>query len=215
MNQSEDDKKVELEEAMGAAEEAPAKGGSIVDDLMFSELMRPYEKTVEAHFSGREAVVYRSVSLPAKQSDIKPRKLRAYETITDAEVNYEMPPVENLEDAERLKQLNHHLGSSVYTKEEGLRAQWQKGFSTKQTPSDKKRYKRDMGEAMVRIKIEGLKDGLLQNADEENDKGHLNFLPASTFNLEEHIDQEYGYNGYMPYLEEDIKKLKKDEEGNK
>lgn len=212
MNQSKDDMKKCSEDAKDATEDIPAKGGSIVDDLMFAELMRPYEKTVEAHFSGREAVVYRSVSLPAKPGDIKPRKLREYETITDAEVNYEMPSVEDLQDEERLKQLNHHLGSSVYTKEEGLRVQWQKGYSTKKTPSDKKRYKRDMGEAMVRIKIDGVKDGLLQNADEENDKGHLNFLPSSMFNLEEHIDQEYGYGGYMPFLEEDLKKLKKDEE---
>ena len=70
-----------------------------------------------------------------------------------------------------------------------------------------------MGEAIVRLKINGIQDGLLQNENEIRNDGHLNFLPSITFKLEEHIDQEYGYNGYMPFLEEDIKKLKKNEEG--
>lgn len=66
--------------------------------------------------------------------------------------------------------------------------------------------------AMVRLRIDA-EAGLLQNAEEEREDGHLNFLPSNTFKIEEHIDQEYGYNGYMPFLDEDIKKLRKDEEG--
>ena len=70
-----------------------------------------------------------------------------------------------------------------------------------------------MGWAMVRLTIEGAQDGQLQNEDEIRADGHLNFLPAATFILEEHIDLEYGYNGYMPFLDEDITKLTKDEDG--
>ena len=187
--------------------------GSVVDDLMYAELMRPYEDIVAAHFSGRSAVVYRSVSIPANEKNLLPRKLRKYESIAQAEAEYQMPDAMNLENGERLKELNHHLGSSVFTKDEGLKAKWYKGFGEKETTSDKKRYKRDMGEAIVRLKINGIQDGLLQNENEIRSDGHLNFLPSITFKLEEHIDQEYGYNGYMPFLEEDIKKLKKNEEG--
>lgn len=187
--------------------------GSVVDDLMYAELMRPYEDIVAAHFSGRSAVVYRSVSIPADEKNLLPRKLRKYESIAQAEAEYQMPDAMNLENGERLKELNHHLGSSVFTKDEGLKAKWYKGFGEKETTSDKKRYKRDMGEAIVRLKINGIQDGLLQNENEIRSDGHLNFLPSITFKLEEHIDQEYGYNGYMPFLEEDIKKLKKNEEG--
>lgn len=187
--------------------------GSVVDDLMYAELMRPYEDTVAAHFSSRSAIVYRSVSIPANEKNLLPRKLRKYESVAQAEAEYQMPDVMDLKDEERLKELNHHLGSSVFTKDEGLKAKWYKGFGEKETTSDKKRYKRDMGEAIVRLKINGIQDGLLQNEDEIRGDGHLNFLPSTTFKLEEHIDQEYGYNGYMPFLEEDIKKLKKDEEG--
>lgn len=191
---------------------AQSKSGSIVDDLMFAELMRPYEETVATHFTGRPAVVYRSVSMPAKQEDLRPRKLRMYESVAQAEVEYKMPDVANLEDWERLKNLNKHLGSSVFTEEGGLRAMWQKGYKTKKTPSEKRKYKEDMGWAMVKLTIEGAQDGQLQNENEIRADGHLNFLPSSTFKLEEHIDQEYGYNGYMPFLEEDIKKLYNNEE---
>ena len=187
--------------------------GSVVDDLMYAELMRPYEDIVATHFSGRSAVVYRSVSIPANEKNLLPRKLRKYESIAQAEAEYQMPDAMNLENGERLKELNHHLGSSVFTKDEGLKAKWYKGFGEKETTSDKKRYKRDMGEAIVRLKINGIQDGLLQNENEIRNDGHLNFLPSITFKLEEHIDQEYGYNGYMPFLEEAIKKLKKNEEG--
>ena len=190
---------------------APLKNDSIVNDLMFAELMRPYEETVATHFTGRPAVVYRSVSMPAKQEDLRPRKLRMYESVAEAEVEYKMPDVANLEDWERLKILNKHLGSSVFTKEEGLIAMWQKGYKTKKTPSEKRKYKEDMGLAMVKLTIEGAQDGQLQNENEIRADGHLNFLPSSTFKLEEHIDQEYGYNGYMPFLEEDIKKLNDNE----
>lgn len=192
---------------------ALAKSGSVVDDLMHAELIRPYEETVIAHFSGRSAFVYRSVSIPVNQKNLLPRKLRKFESVAQAEVEYDMPDVTNLTDGERLKVLNQHLGSSVFTKDEGLKAKWQKGYSTKETTSDKNRYKRDMGEAIVRLKINGIQDGLLQNVDEIREDGHLNFLPSSTFKLEEHIDQEYGYNGYMPFLEEDMKKLNNDEKG--
>lgn len=197
----------------GAKKATSASGGSVVDDLMHAELIRPYEETVVAHYSGRPAFVYRSVSIPANQKDLLPRKLRKYESVAQAEVEYEMPDVANLKDDERLKVLNHHLGSSVFTKDEGLKAKWSKGYGAKETTSEKNRYKRDMGEAIVRLKIDGIQDGLLQNEDEISPEGHLNFLPAATFNLEEHIDQEYGYNGYMPFLEEDIKKLNNNEEG--
>lgn len=197
----------------GAKKAAPARSGSVVDDLMFAELMRPYEETVATHFTGRPAVVYRSVSMPAKQEDLRPRKLRVYESVAQAEVEYKMPDVADLEDWERLKNLNKHLGSSVFTEDNGLRAMWQKGYETKKTPSEKRKYKEDMGWAMVRLTIEGAQDGQLQNEDEIRADGHLNFLPSSTFKLEEHIDQEYGYNGYMPFLDEDIKKLNNDEEG--
>lgn len=197
----------------GAKKATSASGGSVVDDLMHAELIRPYEETVVAHYSGRPAFVYRSVSIPANQKDLLPRKLRKYESVAQAEVEYEMPDVANLKDDERLKVLNHHLGSSVFTKDEGLKAKWSKGYGAKETISEKNRYKRDMGEAIVRLKIDGIQDGLLQNEDEISPEGHLNFLPAATFILEEHIDLEYGYNGYMPFLDEDITKLTKDEDG--
>ena len=104
----------------------------------------------------------------------------------------------------------NHIGLSVFTNEEGLKAMWQKGYSTKKSARDKREYKKAMGEAMIRMKINGSQDGLLQNEDEIKDNGHYNFLPATTFKLEDHIDFGYGFNGYMPYLEEDIDKLKKD-----
>ena len=90
---------------------------------------------------------------------------------------------------------------------------WLKGYETKKTPSEKRKYKESMGWAVVRLTIEGAQDGQLQNEDEIRSDGHLNFLPSATFKLEDHIDKEYGYNGYMAFLEEDIKKLNKDEEG--
>lgn len=212
MNGSENDKDALLEVSFGQSEDATVGSSSIVDDLMYANLIRPFEKTVEAHFSGREAMVYRSVSIPAKEENLKPRKLRKYETIAQAEAEYEMPSIEELEDWERLKVLNQHLGSSVFTNEEGLKAIWYKYYDDKETTSDRARYKRDMGEAIVRLKITGCVDGLLQNEDEIREDGHHNFLPSATFKLEEHIDMEYGYNGYMPFLDEDLKKLKKDEE---
>lgn len=184
-----------------------------IDDLMYAELIRPFEETVAAHFSGRETVVYRSVSIPAREENLKPRKLRKYESVAQAEAEYELPPVAELEDWERLKILNQHLGSSVFTNEDGLRAVWHRGYDAKETTSERERYKRDMGEAIVRLKIGGREDGVLQNEDEIRSDGHYNFLPSATFKLEEHIDLEYGYKGYMPFLEEDIKKLLNDEEG--
>lgn len=213
MGESEiDDKNTLQEDSFEQSRDMSASGGSIVDDLMYAELMRPFEETVKAHFSGREAVVYRSVSIPAKEEDLKPRKLRKYESVTQAEVEYEMPSIAELEDWERLKVLNQHLGCSVFTNEDGLRAIWHKCYEKKETTNEQGRYKRDMGEAIVRLKIGGRKDGVLQNEDEIREDGHHNFLPSSTFVLEEHIDMEYGYKGYMPFLEEDIKKLLKDEE---
>lgn len=212
MNESENDKKTLQESFLEQTGEETANSGSVVDDLMFAELIRPFEETVEAHFSGRAAVVYRSVSIPAREDNLRPRKLRKYESVAHAEAEYEMPPIDELEDWERLKILNQHLGSSVFTNEEGLRAVWHKYYDGKETTSERNRYKRDMGEAMVRLKISGREDGMLQNEDEIRDDGHYNFLPSSTFKLEEHIDMEYGYKGYMPFLDEDKKKLKKDEE---
>lgn len=212
MNKPENDMKSLEEVSLEQSSEAEKVSGSIVDDLMYAELIRPFEETVEAHFSGRQAVVYRSVSIPAREENLKPRKLRKYESVAQAEAEYEMPPVAELEDWERLKILNQHLGCSVFTKEEGLRAVWHKGYDFKETASERGRYKRDMGEAIVRLKIDGRLDGLLQNENEIRDDGHHNFLPSATFKLEEHIDMEYGIKGYMPFLEEDIRKLKKDEE---
>lgn len=212
MNESENDKKTLQESSPEQIGEVTTGSGSVVDDLLFAGLIRPFEETVKAHYSGRESMVYRSVSIPAKEEDLKPKKLRKYESVAQAEVEYEMPPIDELEDLERLKILNQHLGSSVFTNEDGLRAIWQKGYDVKETTSDRRRYKRDMGEAIVRLKIAGCEDGLLQNEDEIRDDGHHNFLPSATFKLEEHIDKEYGYKGYMPFLDEDIKKLKKDEE---
>lgn len=212
MSKSENDKKTLLEASLEQAGGDPTDGSSIVDDLMYAELIRPLEETVEAHFSGRKSVVYRSVSIPAREENLKPRKLRKYESVAQAEAEYEMPPIDELEEWERLKVLNQHFASSVFTNEDGLRAVWHKGYDTKETTSDRRRYKRDMGEAIVRLKIAGREDGLLQNEDEIREDGHHNFLPSAMFKLEEHIDMEYGYKGYMPFLDEDIKKLKKDEE---
>lgn len=212
MNESDNDKKALAEASLEKTSESVVVSGSVVDDLMYAELMRPFEETVEAHFSGRQAVVYRSVSIPAREENLKPRKLRKYESVAQAEAEYEMPPVAELEDWERLKILNQHLGSSVFTNEDGLRAVWHKGYDTKETTSERGRYKRDMGEAIVRLKIVGREDGVLQNENEIRDDGHHNFLPSATFKLEEHIDMEYGIKGYMPFLEEDIIKLKNDEE---
>ncbi len=212
MDESENDKKALQETSPEQTGEATTGSGSVVDDLMFAELMKGLEETVESHFSARQAVVYRSVSIPAREENMRPRKLRKYESVAQAEAEYEMPPVDELEDWERLKILNQHLGSSVFTNEDGLRAVWHKYYDDKETTSERNRYKRDMGEAIVRLKIAGPEDGLLQNEDEIRDDGHHNFLPSATFKLEEHMDMEYGYNGYMPILDEDIKKLKKDEE---
>ncbi len=212
MNESVNDKKALEETSLEKTSESVVVNRSVVDDLMYAELMRPFEETVEAHFSGRQAVVYRSVSIPAREENLKPRKLRRYESVAQAEAEYEMPPVAELEDWERLKILNQHLGSSVFTNEDGLRAVWHKGYDTKGTTSERGRYKRDMGEAIVRLKIVGREDGMLQNENEIRDDGHHNFLPSATFKLEEHIDMEYGFKGYMPFLEEDIIKLKNDEE---
>ena len=212
MNGSENDKDALQGTSLEQSGEVVVDGGSVVDDLMFAELMKGLEETVESHFSARQAVVYRSVSIPARAENLKPRKLRKYESVAQAEAEYEMPPVAELEDWERLKILNQHLGSSVFTNEDGLRAVWHRGYDSKETTSERGRYKRDMGEAIVRLRIAGREDGLLQNEDEIREDGHHNFLPSATFKLEEHIDMEYGYKGYMPFLEEDLKKLKKDEE---
>jgi len=195
--------------------QAKESATSVVEGLQYSELMKPYQSTIEMHFSGREAMVYRSVSLPAKESDLLPRRMRRYESIAEAVTNYNAPNTKGLEDAELLKQLNQHYGRSVFSQEEGLRAVWQKGFGQKETPRDIRKYKEDMGEAMVRLKINGLEDGLLQNENEIRPDGHHNFLPANSFVLEEHIDREYGYNGYMPFLAEDIKRLEDEENANR
>ena len=77
--------------------------GSVVDNLKYSELLQPYEETVCAHFSGHEAMVYRSVSMPAKKDDLTPSRLRKYDSITEAEAEYKMPDVSELEEGERLK----------------------------------------------------------------------------------------------------------------
>ena len=160
MNESENDKKALQESSPEQTGETTISGGSVVDDLLFAELIRPFEETVETHFSGRASVVYRSVSIPAREENLKPRKLRKYESVAQAEAEYKMPSIDELEDWERLKILNQHLGSSVFTNEDGLRAVWHRGYDSKETTSERGRYKRDMGEAIVRLKITGREDGM-------------------------------------------------------
>lgn len=174
-----------------------------VDDLLYDEYLRPFSDTINAHYSAGTMPVYRSVKMPATIKDLLPRKLRKFEALADALDNYELPELDDLSDAERLKVLNHYFGSSVFTNEDGLRAMWTKGYMVKKSPSDKNRYIADMGDSMVRLLIDGIKDGVLQNEIRESD-GHLNFLPSKDFNIEEHIDREYGINGYKPLIDLDL-----------
>lgn len=173
-----------------------------IDDLLFADLLRPFSDTIGKHFEGRKAVVYRSLPNPATPEAMYPRKLRKYESLAKAIEEYEKPSPDGLTDEDKLRLVNQHYGTSVFTNEEGLRAMWEKGYSSKSTTSDKNRYVRDMGDSIVRLVIDGISSGALQKEIREKD-GHLNFLQSKSFVIEDHIDREYGINGYKPLNIED------------
>lgn len=184
-------------------EDATSKPWIDVDDLLYSEHLRPFADTINTHYSARAMPVYRSVKMPASVKDLLPRKLKKFDALADALDNYDLPALDELSDSERLKVLNQYFGTSVFTNDEGLKAMWSKLYATKKSSSDKNRFLMDMGDSMVRLLIDGIKDGVLQNEIRESD-GHLNFLPSKDFDIEEHIDREYGINGYKPLIDLDI-----------
>lgn len=191
-----------LSECMGEIEnkgtlENEARGEISVEDLLLSEFLMPYSDTVSHHFSGRSAIVYRAVVNPANNDQLLPRKLRKYPSLAEAIDDYDIPSPEELSEEEKFIEIKH-LGTSVFTNEDGLRVTWEKGYSTKVKEKDKQRYIGDMGDSIVRLIITGIEDGVLQNEDEIDDKGHFNFFQSKDFRIEEHIDKEYGINGYLP-----------------
>ncbi|MCQ2133995.1 MAG: hypothetical protein MJY88_03415 [Bacteroidales bacterium] len=173
-----------------------------IDDLLFADLLRPFSDTIGKHFEGRKAVVYRALPNPATPESMYPRKLRKYETLAEVIDGYEKPSPEGLTDEDQLRLVNQHYGTSVFTNEDGLRAMWEKSYSTKTTTSEKNRYVRDMGDSIVRLIIDGISSGALQKEIRERD-GHLNFLQSKSFVIEDHIDREYGINGYKPLIIKD------------
>jgi len=172
----------------------------VVEDLLLSEFLTPYSDTVSRHFSGRTAVVYRSIVNPANNTQLLPRKLRKYQSLAEAIDDYKIPSPDDLTEEEKLTEVKH-LGTSVFSNEEGLRVTWKKGYEAKIKAIDKKRYIGDMGDSIVRLIITGINDGVLQKEAEIDSKGHYNFLQSKSFDIEDHIDKEYGINGYQPLID--------------